>query len=49
MNAVKEVTDARRRREDGAAWRHGRGLCGDFFPWYNTEHHHVGLWAVHAA
>ena len=32
-----------RRREDGAAWRHGRGLCGDFFPWYNTEHHHVGL------
>ena len=22
---------------------HGRGFCGDFFPWYNTEHHHVGL------
>ena len=22
---------------------HGRGHCGDFFPWYNTEHHHVGL------
>jgi putative transposase len=21
---------------------HGR-FCGDFFPWYNTEHHHVGL------
>jgi len=20
-----------------------RGFCGDFFPWYNTEHHHVGL------
>jgi putative transposase len=22
---------------------HGRSHCGDFFPWYNTEHHHVGL------
>lgn len=22
---------------------HGRLHCGDFFPWYNTEHHHVGL------
>jgi putative transposase len=22
---------------------HGRNFCGDFFPWYNTEHHHVGL------
>ncbi len=22
---------------------HGRGFCADFFPWYNTEHHHVGL------
>ena len=22
---------------------HGRSYCGDFFPWYNTEHHHVGL------
>ena len=22
---------------------HARGFCGDFFPWYNTEHHHVGL------
>jgi len=20
-----------------------RGFCGDFFPWYNTEHHHSGL------
>ncbi|HVP40049.1 MAG TPA: hypothetical protein VMS93_12790 [Candidatus Saccharimonadales bacterium] len=20
-----------------------RGFCGDFFPWYNAEHHHVGL------
>src|SRR5207245_508210 len=30
-------------REDAAAWRHGRGLCGDFFNWYNAEHHHVGL------
>ncbi len=20
-----------------------RGFCGDFFPWYNTEHHHTGL------
>ena len=19
---------------------HGRGFCGDFFPWYNTEHRH---------
>ena len=23
--------------------KHGRSFCGDFFPWYNTEHHHVGL------
>jgi putative transposase len=22
---------------------HGRSFCGDFFPWYHTEHHHVGL------
>jgi putative transposase len=22
---------------------HGRSFGGDFFPWYNTEHHHVGL------
>ena len=22
---------------------HGRSSCGDFFPSYNTEHHHVGL------
>jgi putative transposase len=22
---------------------HGRSFCGDFFPWYNTEHRHVGL------
>ncbi len=22
---------------------HGRSFCGDFFPWYNIEHHHVGL------
>jgi putative transposase len=22
---------------------HGRSFCGDFFRWYNTEHHHVGL------
>ena len=22
---------------------HSRSFCGDFFPWYNTEHHHVGL------
>jgi len=22
---------------------HGRSFCTDFFPWYNTEHHHVGL------
>jgi len=22
---------------------HSRGHCGDFFPWYNTEHHHSGL------
>ena len=21
---------------------HGRSFCGDFFPWYNTEHHHAG-------
>jgi putative transposase len=20
-----------------------RGFCGDFFPWYNHEHHHAGL------
>ena len=25
------------------ALEHGRAFCGDFFPWYNTEHHHVGL------
>src|SRR2546422_10642242 len=22
---------------------HGRSFCGDFFRWYNLEHHHVGL------
>src|SRR5258705_9807692 len=22
---------------------HGRSYCGDFLPWYNTEHHPVGL------
>ena len=22
---------------------HARGFCGDFFPWYNEEHHHSGL------
>jgi len=22
---------------------HSRGHCGDFFGWYNTEHHHSGL------
>jgi len=22
---------------------HGRAHCGDFFAWYNDEHHHVGL------
>jgi len=22
---------------------HGRSFCDDFFSWYNTEHHHVGL------
>jgi transposase InsO family protein len=22
---------------------HGRSFCGDFFRWYNHEHHHVGL------
>jgi putative transposase len=22
---------------------HGRSFCRDFFGWYNTEHHHVGL------
>ena len=21
----------------------GRGFCGDFFPWYNYEHHHSAL------
>ena len=23
--------------------KHGRSFCSNFFPWYNTEHHHVGL------
>ena len=23
---------------------HARQHGQDFFPWYNTEHHHVGLW-----
>ena len=23
--------------------QHGRSFCGDFFPWYNIEHRHVGL------
>jgi putative transposase len=22
---------------------HGRSFCGDFFAWYNREHHHLGL------
>ena len=22
---------------------HARAHCGDFFSWYNTEHHHAGL------
>lgn len=22
---------------------HARGHCGDFYAWYNTEHHHAGL------
>ena len=22
---------------------HARAHCGDFFPWYNNEHHHAGL------
>jgi hypothetical protein len=25
------------------ALEHGRSFCGDFFPGYITEHHHVGL------
>jgi putative transposase len=25
------------------SFEHGRAHCGDFFPWYNLEHHHVGL------
>ena len=25
------------------SFEHGRSHCGEFFPWYNTEHHHVGL------
>jgi putative transposase len=23
--------------------QHTRSVCGDFFPWYNNEHHHAGL------
>jgi len=23
--------------------QHARSLCGDFFPWYNYEHHHSAL------
>jgi putative transposase len=23
--------------------QHARGFCQQFFPWYNTEHHHSGL------
>ena len=26
-----------------------RALCQDFFPWYNTEHHHGGLGLLTAA
>jgi putative transposase len=26
-----------------ASREHARNHCADFFPWYNTEHHHVGL------
>jgi len=26
-----------------ASREHARQHCGSFFPWYNTEHHHVGL------
>ena len=29
--------------DDFGSVEHGRSHCGDFFPWYNTEHHHVGL------
>jgi putative transposase len=29
--------------EQFGSLEHGRSHCGDFFPWYNTEHHHVGL------
>lgn len=25
------------------SFEHGRGHCGEFFPWYNHEHHHAGL------
>ncbi len=25
------------------SFEHGRAHCADFFPWYNTEHHHGGL------
>ena len=25
------------------SFEHGHAHCSDFFPWYNTEHHHVGL------
>ena len=26
-----------------ASREHARSHCADFFPWYNNEHHHVGL------
>jgi putative transposase len=25
------------------SYEHGHGHCGEFFPWYNYEHHHAGL------
>jgi len=25
------------------SFEHGHAHCSDFFPWYNTEHHHVGI------
>jgi len=25
------------------SYRDARGFCGEFFPWYNHEHHHSGL------
>ena len=25
------------------SYQDARGFCGEFFPWYNHEHHHSGL------